>query len=79
VTGEQVPAFPVTSHASHSPPQAALQHTPSAQMPDVHETPVVHALPFPTLGTQIPPLHQFPAEQSVFTVQLVLQAVAPHT
>ena len=79
VTGEQVPTLAVTSQASHSPPHAALQHTPSVQIPDVHDTPVVQALPFPTLGTQIPALHQLPAEQSVLTVQLVLQEVAPQT
>jgi hypothetical protein len=74
-----VPTFVATSQASHSPPHVALQQTPSAQMPETHETPEAHAFPFATLGTQLPALHQLPAVQSVFAVQLVLHAVAPHT
>jgi hypothetical protein len=32
----QVPTLPETSHAWHCPEQAALQHTPSVQIPVAH-------------------------------------------
>lgn len=79
VTGEQVPTAAATSQASHSPVQAALQHTPSAQMPDTHEFPAVQVLPFGTLAMQTPLLHQFPTEQSVSVEHDVRHAVAPQT
>ena len=79
VTGEHVPTLPATSHASHWPVHAPLQHTPSAQMPEMHELAVVQALPFETFGMQTPLLHQLPLEQSVSVVHDVLHAVAPHT
>ena len=79
VTGQHVPTLPVVSHASHAPPHAALQQTPSVQTPEVHDTPEVQAFPFATLGTQMLPLHQLPVEQSVLAAQLGLHAVAPQT
>lgn len=36
LTGAQVPTLPATLHASHCPLHAALQHTPSLAIPDVH-------------------------------------------
>jgi hypothetical protein len=41
--GEHVPTRPVTSHASHWPVHALLQHTPSAQLPVAHGVPLTHA------------------------------------
>ena len=79
MTGEHVPAFPVTSQASHSPVHAALQHKPSTQIPETHWVPVVQAVPLLTFGTQAPLSQKLPVEQSVFAVQVVLQAVVPQT
>ncbi len=45
VTGTQVPTLPISSQASHWPPQPALQQTPSAQKPDEHSLGTVHGLP----------------------------------
>ena len=42
VTVVQVPALPATSHAWHWPEQAALQQTPSVQMPLTHSLPAPH-------------------------------------
>jgi hypothetical protein len=44
-TAVQVPAAPLTSHASHLPVQVLLQQTPSAQTPEPHSVPVVQATP----------------------------------
>jgi hypothetical protein len=77
VTGEQVPTRPVTSHASQAPPHAALQHTPSVQMPETHCVPDEHWVPLGIFGEQIPLAQKLPVEQSVLTLQLVLHAVAP--
>jgi hypothetical protein len=43
--GEQVPVAVGTSHASHCPVHAVLQHTPSTQKPLAHESFVVHGVP----------------------------------
>ena len=45
MVGEQTPTKVGTSQASHWPLQAALQHTPSTQMPLSHEFGSVHAAP----------------------------------
>jgi len=49
VTGEQVPAAPGTSHASHWPVHAVLQHTLSTQKPLVQSAGPVQGTP--ALGT----------------------------
>src|SRR5204863_115227 len=77
LTGVQVPALPVASHASHCPSQATLQHTPSTQFPFAHCDTAEQLAPSPSLLTQTPAEHQSPAGQSVSTVQLPLQAVGP--
>ena len=77
LTAVQVPAFPETSHASHCPSQATLQHTPSTQFPFAHCDTAEQLAPSPSLLTQTPAEHQSPAGQSVSTVQLPLQAVGP--
>jgi hypothetical protein len=52
------PSEPATLHASQVPLQAELQQTPSAQRPDAHCVPALHA--WPRLSVQVPgllPLH----------------------
>jgi hypothetical protein len=46
--GEHVPTEPATLHASHVPPQATLQQTPSTQLPLAHSPLMVHAAPLPS-------------------------------
>ena len=54
-TGLHVPSLPAMSHASHWPPHARSQHTPSTQMLDVHSVPVLQDAPDAFRGTQTPP------------------------
>ena len=79
VTGEHVPSEPGTSHASHCPLQAVLQHTPSTQLPDAHWALVVQPMPAGMRVTQVPDWHRRPVAQSVSDVHIVRHAVAPHT
>lgn len=46
VTALQVPIDPLTSHASHWPAQAVLQHTPSTQLPLAHSAELEQVCPF---------------------------------
>ncbi len=55
-TGLHMPTLPARLHASHAPPQAALQHTPSTHWPLPHWLLVEHATPFVCLGTHAPAL-----------------------
>jgi hypothetical protein len=57
VTALQVPAEPDTSHASHAPPHAPLQHTPSTHNVLWHCEFVLHALLLGRAAVQ-PPLTQ---------------------
>ena len=52
----QVPTLPEMLHASQSPPQATLQHTPSVQMPLVHSMEVPQLDPLGFLPVQALPL-----------------------
>jgi hypothetical protein len=79
VTGEHVPAFPGRLHASHWPPQAVSQQTPSAQLPLTHCPAAPQAWPADFFGSQTPALHQSPAMQSAAELHEARQAVAPHT
>src|SRR5688572_17385477 len=66
LTGAQVPASPPVSaarHDSHSPSQAASQHTSSPQMPLMH-SPRLHALPLGTLQTPAPSHTSSPSHSS---------------
>jgi hypothetical protein len=54
LTAVQVPTLPETSHAWHWPPQAALQHTPSTQLPLVHWFVAKQTCPFVFFATQAP-------------------------
>jgi hypothetical protein len=75
-TAEQVPTFPATLHAWHCPPHAALQHTPSTQLPFAHSPAAAQAAPF-ARGTShaCAALQKRPAAQSATVVQVVLQVV----
>jgi hypothetical protein len=67
----------VALHSSHEPAHALLQHTPSAQKPLEHSSAAPQAWPGVFFGPQLEPVQKFPAEQSAWLAQLVLQAVAP--
>ncbi|MEN9797934.1 MAG: hypothetical protein RL653_1630 [Pseudomonadota bacterium] len=45
--GVQVPMLPGALHTWHVPPQAALQHTPSTQCPELHSLAAAHPCPTP--------------------------------
>ena len=47
--------------ASHTPPQAPLQHTPSAQKPEAQSAPAEQAPPLPFAPLQVAPEVQVPA------------------
>jgi hypothetical protein len=55
MTGQHVPTWPPTLHASHWPEQAVPQHTPSTQLPDEHWFAAEQTVPLPSFGTQAPP------------------------
>jgi hypothetical protein len=55
-TGLHVPTLPATLHASHAPPHAVLQHTPSTQLPLPHWLAEVQVTPLACLGTHAPAL-----------------------
>jgi hypothetical protein len=61
---EHVPTLPETSQASHCPPQAASQHTPSVQNPLAQSDAVEQAIPSSSGGTQMPARHTSPELQS---------------
>jgi len=55
-TVAQVPTAPRRLHASHIPPHAPLQHTPSTQKPDAHSLDAPQASPGAFTAVQLPPL-----------------------
>lgn len=67
-TGVQVPTLPATSHASHWPVQASLQHTPSTQNPLTHAPFEPHASPGVSVPWHTPPVQNAPAAQPVVAV-----------
>jgi hypothetical protein len=54
VTGEQVPPSAGRLHASHCPPQAVSQHTPSTQNPVPHWFAPEQVPPAAIFGVQAP-------------------------
>jgi hypothetical protein len=66
-----------SAHASHWPVHAVSQHTPSTQCPLPHWLAAPHVSPATSSGTQMPPEHQLPLEQSESAVQSPAQAFAP--
>jgi hypothetical protein len=77
VTGAQVPTLPATSHASHWPSHAVLQHTPSTQLPPPHWLSLLHEPPKFCFGTHTPAEHQLPDAQSESAAQSPLHAATP--
>jgi hypothetical protein len=53
-SGVQAPEVPERLQASQVPPQAALQQTPSAQLPEAHWFPALQAWPSGPFATQLP-------------------------
>ena len=76
MTALHVPGEPDTSHASHAPPHAPLQQTPSTHNVLWHCEFALHALLLGRAAVQLP-LTQYGAEdaQSGLAVQVVKQAV----
>jgi hypothetical protein len=68
--GPHVPSAPdpffAAVHAWHGPSHAALQHTPSTQLPLVHSGPDAQDCPLPRITVQIEPLQNDAGAQSVF-------------
>jgi len=76
-TGVQVPALPLSAHASHWPVHAVSQQTPSTQCCDPHWFAPPQAWPGVSSGTQTPAEHQSPFEQSESALQFPVQPVGP--
>jgi hypothetical protein len=57
---------------------AVAQQTPSAQTPDWHSAPLVHAAPLPSGSVHAPWLHTKPAAQSAAVAHVVKQAPPLH-
>lgn len=76
-TAVQVPREPGRLQASHWPPQAVPQHTPSTQLPLPHWFAAVQVVPGAFWGTQALELHQLPEAHWESVEQVALQAVAP--
>jgi hypothetical protein len=66
-----VPTRPGRLQASQAPPQAALQQTPSTQLPLVHALPAAQEAPLPCLGTQAPFSQNCPEAQAKSLAQVV--------
>lgn len=75
-TGVHVPTAPARLQASHCPPQAVSQQTPSTQLPLAHWFAAEQLPPGDSCGTQVPELHQLPAAHWASVEQVALQAVA---
>ena len=52
----QVPTLPAWLQASHDPPHAVLQQTPSTQLPLPHWLEAEHVVPLDSFGTHAPSL-----------------------
>jgi hypothetical protein len=78
-TAEHVPRAPGTSHASHCPLHAALQHTPSAHTPLAHSLAAVQAAPFVPFATQAPCWQCAADVQSMSEVHVVGHDPPAHT
>ncbi len=73
----QLPTVPAVLQASQAPPHPALQHTPSAQKPEVHSLAPPHAPPSTFFAVHAPPAPQKkPALQSASAAHAARQAEA---
>jgi hypothetical protein len=66
--GQHVPLRSGIAHETQPPPQATLQHTPSAQNPEAHSLPLVQFAPF-IFSPQLAATHCWPVAQSLVCVQ----------
>jgi hypothetical protein len=74
----QLPTVPAALQASQAPPHAPLQHTPSAQEPELHWLPPLQDAPSSFFAVQTPPSPQKnPALQSASAAQVARQAGTP--
>jgi hypothetical protein len=73
--GVHVPVVPVRLHAMHVPVHPLLQHTPWAQLPELHSGPMAQVAPM-GLSPQLLFRHCAGETQSVLVEQVVLHAVA---
>ena len=69
-TAEQVPTLPLRLQALHAPVQAALQHTPCAQKPELQSDLSVHSTPFGK-RPHLLPRQEFGSEHIESEVQVV--------
>jgi hypothetical protein len=78
VTLAHRPAVAGRLHFSVDAQELDPQQTPSTHVNPAHAALDVHGCPRPGAGTHADALHTNPAEQSAFTLQVVLQVVDPH-
>jgi hypothetical protein len=76
-TATQRPSALARAQKRHSPAQASLQHTPSAQKPDLQSSAVAQAWPRPRFP-QLPLAHVAGATQSASVAQSCRQLVPAH-
>jgi hypothetical protein len=76
-TFTQVPAVPAIAHERQLPVQVPMQHTPWAQLPELHSPSPAHAAPS-GFRPQLPVLQTLGEAQSALVVQVVRQAPVPH-
>jgi hypothetical protein len=74
-TEAQVPGDVASAHDRHVPEHAVEQHTPCAQIPELHSLPAVQLEPLGLLP-QLVPTHTFGDAQSAVVAHMVLQTRA---
>jgi len=79
-TGEQIPTRPGRFAEKHTCAHAVFEHTPSAQLPDVHSEGALHATPFGfVVTTQAPFTQDWAAEHATHALPLLPHAVTVET
>lgn len=77
ITAVQAPRAPATLHASHWPPQARSQHTPSTQKPETHSLAAEHIPPLGRRPMQTPITQTLPMAQSASVRHSVRHSSSP--
>jgi hypothetical protein len=78
-SGPQLPCMPAIAHDLQAPQLATAQQTPLVQKPLAHSPPLPHATPLALAMAQTPETHAKPVAHWLLDVQLVRQALLPHT
>jgi hypothetical protein len=73
------PRLPATSHASHCPPHARSQQTPSTHWFEPHCQGVPQAAPFAFFGAHVPAWHHASEAQSACATHVPAQAPPAHS